>query len=434
MQLSEFRKGQERIRAVFRDNKRVYIYGAGVYAEAFLNWLMGENLKPDFLLVSDEEKQELKGVTVQKFQPWRQYDGAVIMALASKYHEEIMENVVGRFKEIIMFSDDFFRMLRLSDKLKLRGKNGKWRNCTLEELIKRNRITKTVILQRGGGMGDILTLEPLCRALKRKGYQVGLMSNWDCLFSYNGSVDFVAPPFNQFLEDSALYISVELAHEVRPLKHMLDAYVEAVSQYLHGIEIKGEDRIPLYDKALIRSHRRDFKKICINTEASGWQSRIYDLEKMKEVAKYLRAKGYDIYEVGADRRNYLGIGQDCFGLALHDSVELMSKTDLYVGLDNGLMHLAQAIRLPIFVLFGCTCPLYRIHDWSRARVMWKNVDELPCAGCYHRRRLPCIKTECMYEKCCCLDWSVEEVIYAFEHLEYGNPPVLQEEMLSPIWP
>lgn len=433
MRLSKLREEQKRIKTAFKNYKNVYLYGAGVYAQALLKWLLKEKLKPTMLLVSGESENELDGIKIEKFNEDYIYDGILLIALSSKYHDEVLGNVAGHFKEVYVFTDDFFSILRMSTKLNLYEIGG-YRKSSIEEIINKNQVKKTIILQRGGGMGDVLTLEPLCRALKNNGFNVGLMSNWECLFFYNNSIDFSSPFYNRFLEDSAMYISVELAHETRPLCHMLDAYLNLISQYIPGIEISAEARIPVYDNSLIRLRSKEIRKICINAEASQWHSRIYDINRMREFAKYLLSKGYEIYEIGTDRSNYLGVGKDCFGLELHDSVELMSKTDLYVGLDNGLMHLAQAIRLPIFVLFGCTCPLYRIHDWTRARVMWKNVNELACAGCYHRRRIPCVKTECMYEKCRCLDWSVEEVIYAFENLEYDSPPVLQKDMLLPIWP
>ena len=175
------------------------------------------------------------------------------------------------------------------------------------------------------------------------------------------------------------------------------------------------------------------KRICVNIEASGWKSRIYDVDKMTAVLKELKNKGIEIFEIGSKRENYLGVGENCFDLTLHETVELMSSTDLYLGLDNGLMHLAQAIRLPIFILFGCVCPLYRIHDWSRTRVMWKNVDELSCAGCYHRRQIPCCEPSCLNDECYCMDWTPEEVIKGLNNLKYGYPPELKKQMLVPLW-
>lgn len=259
---------------------------------------------------------------------------------------------------------------------------------------------------------------------------------WQELFRYNQSAsgtfpwDAVPPPF----EECALAISCNDAHETRPLGHMLDGYLSAVSKFFPRLDLSEEERIPVYDNSLIRPHSsHNFKRICINNEATNWESRIFDTGKMRQFAQYLQMKGYEIFEIGGDERNYLGVGKNCYGMALHDTVKLMSEMDLYIGVDNGLMHLAQSIRLPVFILFGCTCPNYRIYDWSRARVMWKNVDELPCAACYHRRMIPCRKAECHWDKVRCLDWSVEEVIEAFETEKYDNPPKLQDEMYKPIW-
>ena len=154
---------------------------------------------------------------------------------------------------------------------------------------------------------------------------------------------------------------------------------------------------------------------------------------MREFGLYLKSKGYEIYEVGLKHENYLGVGKDCYGLELHDSAKVMSDTDLYIGLDNGLMHLAEALRIPIFCIFGCTCPLYLVHDWEQARVLWKNSREVPCAACYNRRRIPHRMAICNKDKFYCLDWSVDELIYAFENSLYNNPPKVEEDMFEPLF-
>ncbi|MBE6095221.1 MAG: glycosyltransferase family 9 protein [Schwartzia succinivorans] len=296
---------------------------------------------------------------------------------------------------------------------------------------------KQILLCRASGLGDVLCLEPIARQLSKMGYWVFLSSRWRDLFTYERSSVSTVFPWGGVpspIQDSSIVIDCSDGHEMHPLQHMLDGYASTVSTFIASFEIPDKERIPIYDKNLILRHScKQIKKICINNEASGWESRIFDAGRMREFAYYLQRKGYELYEIGGDARSYLGVGKNCYGLALHDTVRLMSEMDLYVGIDNGLMHLAQSIRLPVFILFGCTCPNFRIYDWSRARVMWKNVDELPCAACYHRRMIPCREPQCHWETVRCLDWSVEEVIEAFENEKYDNPPKLQDEMYKPIW-
>lgn len=291
-----------------------------------------------------------------------------------------------------------------------------------------------VLFKRTKGLGDVLAFEPIARKLKTMGYRILVATQFKDIFRYNHVADgiFYGTNVPSFVERNCLVFDMTYAYAITPFSHILDGYVDFVRTLLPDFSLSQSERMPIYDADLIREHGTDIKKICVNNEATEWKSRIYSPEKMREFVLYLQRKGYEIYEIGGNVENYLGVGKNCFGMELHDTVKLMSEMDLYVGLDNGLLHLAQSIHLPVFALFGCVCPLFRVHDWSRARVLWKNVDELSCAGCWSRRRLPCDVVVCDQEEHYCMDWSVSEVIEAFENLEYNNPPRLYREMRLPL--
>ena len=424
---------KNRIYDLFNKYRDVYIFGAGRYAKKLIPCILEWGMHPKGIVVSNPEVEFVNSIPVYKFEDNKHYGGALILALHSRMHKEILSKVSGKFESVVTLPDALFNDLAEIRNIYIRNENGWYSVKDIHnacELLKR----KTVVLQRTGGMGDVLNVEPICRKLKEYGFQVGISTRWERLFIKNESVDFYTTEVpNNFLRSRTIYISLDNVYEYSPYNHILDSYVNCVKQFLPELDIPSEEKIPIYDKKLIHKRNSIIKKICMNVEASDWKARMYERKKMKEFAGYLKSAGYDIYEIGSNDAHYLEVGEKCFGLPLHDTVSLMSQTDLYVGFDNGLSHLAQAIRLPVFVLFGCVCPLYRIHDWSRARVLWKNTDELSCAGCYHRRQIPCMEPSCIHDVCHCMDWSVDEVIYAFEHLKYNEPPVLHKEMFNIIW-
>lgn len=434
MKLSEIKKNLAMMRYAFGAYESVSFYGAGAFADILLQWLANFRKTPDGVIVSRGTDKTIRGVPVSEFDPTRQYSGMLIIAVSAKYHSEIIEQVQDHFEGIILFPDEFFRCLEMLNHLEIRNADNSWSKCIGSGCnIDCLESEKTIWLQCSGGIGDSLILEPVCRKLKKYGYRIVLLSWHSDVFRKCESIDYLSIPTCSINLQGSIFISVDGIYESHPFQHILDSYIGIVRQFVHGFDITSEDRIPIYDKSLIREHNPSVKRICVNVEASGWESRLYETAKMKAVLINLKDKGYELMEVGSRRENYLGVGEDCFGFSLHDTLELMSNTDLYFGVDNGLMHLAQAIRLPVFILFGCVCPLYRIHDWSRARVMWKNVDELPCAGCYHRRQIPCRKPECINDEYYCMDWTPEEVVRNFENLKYDNPPELKKEMLVPLW-
>lgn len=426
----EFKKA---IGNIFQEYKNVYIYGAGLYSKILISCITGWGFDLKGIFVSNPDIDNLNGIPVHKYDKYQHYEGAIIMALNSKYHGGLLEYVGNSFDYIGVFPDDLFHSLNGSKGISIKTNEG-WCKCEDLEYIDRMLKKRTIVFQRSGGMGDALILEPICRKFKQLGYQVGVITHWGEMFKYCDSVDLISDVIhNKLLRDNCLYISVDNSYEVRPFQHILDSYLDVVREFFPNIVLSGQERIPIYDTSLIHRHNKIVKKICMNIEASKWKSRIFDQVKMKAFVKYLLDKGYIIYEIGLDRNNYLGIGIDSFNLCIHDTVKLMSETDMYIGMDNGLMHLAQAINLPVFIMFGSVCPVYRLHDWSKARVLWKNIDSLPCAGCYHRVKIPCDNPVCLYDSCKCLEWTVNEVIEAFENLQYNMPPKVYEEMHKPLW-
>lgn len=428
----------------------VYLYGAGVYAKDMMLFLHEANIPFCGCCITSGKETTCCSFGIEKPiyefenipQPLKQC--GFILAMKEALQEEVVsffenQSLCMQYLALdSLFLRYYHRYIQFVSSLPANAQKEIVQQSFLLSAAKTltSSAAQSVIISRVGGLGDVLCLEPIIRKLVRQGYQVFVDTQWQDLFRYNRSVSgtfpwlTIPPPF----EEHALAICFNDAYEMHPLESMLDSYIATISRFIPSLQLYGEERIPIYDRALIHRHSlHNPHKICINNEASHWACRTFDKKKMREFALYLQKKGCEIYEIGIDDNNYLGVGKNCYGLELHDTVELMSKTDLYVGVDNGLMHLAQAIRLPIFILFGAICPNFRIYDWSRARVMWKNVDELPCAACYHRRMIPCREPKCHWDTVRCMDWTVEEVIEAFETEKYDNPPKLQEEMYTPLW-
>jgi ADP-heptose:LPS heptosyltransferase len=84
-------------------------------------------------------------------------------------------------------------------------------------------------------------------------------------------------------------------------------------------------------------------------------------------------------------------------------------------MDGGLMHFAQSIGTPVFIVFGCTSPKYRIHDWGKATCVHLTETELNCSGCHHKRPYPRTFTECDKDKVYCLEnIGVDRLIKTYE--------------------
>jgi len=281
--------------------------------------------------------------------------------------------------------------------------------------------TMELLIIRGAAIGDVLCTEPIVRKLTQMGYRVHIKTKYPEIFVYNSSLTSI----NKSVKTDCV-INLNLSYELRPRMHTLDAYISVVRKKITGFSLDDSERIPIYNKNYIwKNGKRNI--IVVNSEGS-WLSRTYDVDKWKQFIQYLKEQGNEILEIGRDPSKYLGIGKNCYArLTLDESVKLMLESDMYVGFDGALMHFAQSIGLPMFIIFGCTCPNYRIHNWDIAKVLWKNSDELECAGCHHRRLAPRKGTVCFHSKIFCLDFSVERVIETFVNAPFGNKPHLCEK-------
>lgn len=426
----------------------LYLYGNGRYADILSEYLQVMGVSVTGHCISGTPSAEENAVSIHDLSPDIRTKAGFIFAVKEEYQQEINASLAsnGIVIDILHLPDDYFRICRdylaFAHRMKrLEEAQDRERTEPLTVYAEIERETEQVdhkrwiILQRQYGMGDAFYLEPIARKLYSMGYAVFISTDYGFIFQ-NASYVTEVFPFNgvpQWVLDRAFLMDYFNSYERRPFMHILDAYIRQTQELLPGFSLNEEERIPVYDSSLIRERdKKRIRKICVNFEASEWKSRMYPRRETEKILKELSARGYEIYEIGCNEAYYLGVGINCYGFSFPETMKVMSEMDLFFGLDNGLMHFAQSIHLPVFVLFGCTCPEYRIIDWKNARVMWKNAKELVCAGCHHRVRIPQNYTYCAREGHPCMDWTAEEVLDVFDTLTYDKRPVLTEEDRVPI--
>ena len=87
--------------------------------------------------------------------------------------------------------------------------------------------------------------------------------------------------------------------------------------------------------------------------------------------------------------------------SLAEAMGLISRLDLLVTNDSGLMHTGAALGVPLVAIFGSTNPV-TTGPWSANSVIVRH--ELPCS--------PCLKRSCPTDFKCLLGIEVEEVLQA----------------------
>jgi ADP-heptose:LPS heptosyltransferase len=193
-------------------------------------------------------------------------------------------------------------------------------------------------------------------------------------------------------------------------------------------ELYFDDKEVADAEVIINTHKKTFgeKPIALfHTGKTNWLGRNLELHKFESVAKHLQDNGWSIIEVGGRETDKMGIestklqGVDTIHPRI--SMAVISKTNLFVGIDSFPWNVAQTCKIPSVVGFGCINPKMRILDDKLVTAVQSTSKY--CLGCHHEYRGPINESQCMrkrsgYNKTisapCMEDISVEQLIKAVD--------------------
>lgn len=140
------------------------------------------------------------------------------------------------------------------------------------------------------------------------------------------------------------------------------------------------------------------------------------------VVELLKSDKATVVQIGTD--NHLAMGTAAVPhlpgvaslinqLTLEESCAVIAMSQLFIGIDSGLLHIAAALRVPCVGIFGPTSPQLRLPAGDAQNCV---VSHLQCQGCHHR--IPRIHWEkgCPYDAACMKGISVAEVLQACQRL------------------
>ena len=77
---------------------------------------------------------------------------------------------------------------------------------------------------------------------------------------------------------------------------------------------------------------------------------------------------------------------------INETIEILSKCSYLISADSGIMHIASAVNLTTFSIFGPTAISLAAPYWNNG----KTISSLPpCAPCYPDKLLGCKDPVCM---------------------------------------
>ena len=111
-------------------------------------------------------------------------------------------------------------------------------------------------------------------------------------------------------------------------------------------------------------------------------------EHFADLAKMLKAQGFQIWLVGSTKDQVLGDALNsvsgnlcqnlCGATSLDEAVDVLSCASAVVSNDSGLMHVAAALDIPVIAIYGSSSPEFTPPLSPNARIVSLNLECSPC--------------------------------------------------------
>lgn len=130
------------------------------------------------------------------------------------------------------------------------------------------------------------------------------------------------------------------------------------------------------------------RKIALIHPAAAFATKQWATENFARVVEFLAERGYASIAIAAPHENAIlenlsaeaSVGIVTFDLSLPEVTALASRSQLFVGNDSGIAHIAAAVGTPSVVIFGSS-NIAHWRPWNRAAAEVV-FEEMPCQPCH----------------------------------------------------
>jgi ADP-heptose:LPS heptosyltransferase len=283
-----------------------------------------------------------------------------------------------------------------------------------------------VLFFRDGGIGDILCTFPAVSALAKKhagAYKIyctnpGFISlpatieGCDRIIGVKAN-DLVAAAARRHTVYRLRYPDEDPGKS--SAKYLADEFAESCG-LPDGLPWPTLDLGPVSPKVDALFAGRTEPVVCIHVGPT-WAVREWPLASWDEFVARLRERtGARVFQIGASKhfregerkeRSVRGV-EDCRDIfTLIETLQIISRARLLVGIDSGMIHGAVALRVPVIGTFGATSAVLRLPNRPDAVGLFHPV---PCIACHHRHPRLHWQSGCPYEIRCMQGLEPERVL------------------------
>lgn len=262
--------------------------------------------------------------------------------------------------------------------------------------MRRRNFDYQVKIHRLGAMGDVVDLTPAIAALKRKWPQAKLylQSQFHSVFANNPHVATAARAIGGRFD---LSFDLDLCYEKQPRLHHVTAYAQALEVECPLEHAKFEIYPTAQDTcaaAALMPCRQGRKFVAVHMGPTTWPGKDWPIVHWRELTDRLREEGWTVLLVGAGDWDLPGNINLQGKTSLQMLYALFKSCQLFIGVDSGPSHIAQAAEIPTVVLFGTTSPEYILLPRPNVISVQASVNAVPCVGEHHRLAPPVTASFC----------------------------------------
>ncbi len=286
------------------------------------------------------------------------------------------------------------------------------------------------------GLGDLIMATPMLKSLKLSGHKVDLAifsKSLETLLKENNFLEniYLIKSYKDYLKFFGKYDILVATAGVNPRKiKILNLFVMAKKVFakkqekdIHRIKMNlkivsnlltkttKEPYIFIKDSDAYKKYFSKEKKNIAFAVGSGSKQKFKRWNGFRDVIKVLQGRFNILVFIGADEvdleKEYEDLEVKIIKEHLEDVVSIVSKLDLLVGNDNGIMHIGYATKVNTVTIFGMTnekeTGSYRKNSEA---VFVKNLECRPCfdpstdkIGCFTLECLKYIQAKEVVSKC-----------------------------------
>jgi ADP-heptose:LPS heptosyltransferase len=317
--------------------------------------------------------------------------------------------------------------------------------------IKRRRL---VVVERSGGIGDLICMLACLPGLRESHTKAWLavITPVGCrqLAKASGLCDAASETHSmshRFLRQVCCpnsYFQPLLPDERNPPERSQLRLAEEFARVL-GTFAKLDSvrfRIPTRARHRVIQHLRainpDGRPIVVVHLGPSWPVKEWPKERWSELAEKISLKGSVVIRIGTDvdssgrhvPRTSIVNTVDWIGTrSLIDTVALLERADVFIGIDSGPLHIATTLGVPSVGLFGPTDGRLIVHARAESIIVTGTAS---CLGCHHASPRPLHwRTGCPNDIVCMREITCDQVLDAVSKAQVSSSR--DRTWVSPCW-